>query len=83
MAYPAPNVEEGSIVVEVVSLEGEKIALKVPESIRGMELRKMIAARVAAKPGASVAVLFEASLLSLSETLAQQGISGCRMSMFL
>lgn len=33
-------------------------------------------ARVAAKPGASVAVLFEASLLSLSETLAQQGISG-------
>lgn len=31
---------------------------------------------MAAKPGASVAVLFEASLLSLSDTLAQQGISG-------
>jgi hypothetical protein len=38
MAYPAPNVEEGSIVVEVVSLEGEKIALKVQRFRRCGEL---------------------------------------------
>ena len=66
--------------LEVMNLCGEcMLTLKVPESMFGRDLWKMILENVPSKPGLQLIVSFNASKLLLNESLQQQGLWGERL----
>ena len=63
--------------LEVMNLCGEcMLTLKVPQSMLGRDLWKMILKHVPCKPGLQLIVSFNASKLFLNESLQRQGLGG-------
>ena len=72
------SVEEGLIVLEVLSMSGEcMLTLNVSDSMLGRDLWKTILDKVPSKPGHQLAVS-HTSRLVLNESLQRQGLGGQR-----
>ena len=62
------------LAFQVVGMGGDEFQVRVPKSITGSELRRIIRDRLPLKAGARVVVMKGSQKLSLSKTLAQQGL---------
>ena len=66
--------EDKELEIQVVGVSGDGFQVRVPKSLTGSEFRRIIRDRLPLKAGARVAVMKGSQKLSLSKTLAQEGL---------
>ena len=75
--YPSELEQLGEelLRIQVVGVSGEGFQVQVPKSLTGSELRLIIRDRLPLKAGARVVVMKGSQKLSLTKTLAQEGLA--------
>ena len=68
--------ETAEVDLQVLCLTGEGVALSVPRSMLGYDLRRLMSEKLPCKPGAKLAVHHVIGKLALDQTLGEQGIAG-------
>jgi len=71
--------ETDEVVLQMLCLTGEGVALSVPRSMLGHDLRRLMSQEFPCKPGATLAVHHVNEKLVLDQTLEQQGIGKSTM----
>ena len=79
--YVDPSSDKGAgetdeVDLQVLCLGGEGVALSVPRSMLGYDLRRLVSEKLPCKPGAKLAVHHVNGKLTLDQTLGEQGIVG-------
>jgi hypothetical protein len=67
--------ETDEVDLQVQCLTGEGVTLRVPLSILGYDLRRLVSEKLPCKPGAKLAVYHGNAMLALDQALGEQGIT--------
>ena len=68
--------ETDEVDLQVLCLSGEGVALSVPRSMLGYDLRRLVSEKLPCKPGAKLAVHHMNRKLTFDQTLREQEIVG-------
>ena len=72
--YASPGSQHDLMDLQVLRMNGEALELRVPSSIPGREVQRMVLEERPSKPGAKLALYHGNAKLILHQTLQEQGI---------